>query len=92
MSDEDRKAELALALMQNLHDQRDRENDTQLVGCVVPTCGEMTRAGSMCSDCTISALVKLCGDEHLPYRLDAAIREAADLRLAIKRGTQTNNE
>lgn len=87
MSEADRNAELALSLMQDLHNQRDRQNKAELRGCVVPTCGEMTRAGTLCSSCTLSALAKLCGDEHLPYRLDAAIREAADLRAALLKVT-----
>lgn len=87
MSEAERNAELASSLMQDLHNQRDRQNKAELQGCVVSTCGEMTRAGTMCTSCTLSALAKICGDEHLPYRLDAAIREAADLRAELIRTT-----
>lgn len=91
MSEADSNAKLASALMRDLHNQRDRQNKTELRGCVVPTCGEMTRAGSMCSSCTLFALTKLCGDEHLPYRLDEAIREAAELRAALLKVTSNKD-
>lgn len=83
MNELDRTKRRALQLMQDLHDQRDRENESTPVDCIVPTCGEKTRAGNLCSNCTLLALAQICGDEHLPYRLDGAVRTAAELRHTI---------